>query len=164
MPEPTGPASNGPAKHQRMKRLLKMLWREFMRRRMQRTLHKHPDIPLQKAAALWSLSDLIYLGPAGAAARRLPEWELYRRYCASPTPTDEALQALLSHPSPAVAGYAFEILIARDSALLSAALDTLRPRTSEVSSIVGSFVGYQELGSYAKNRYEAVKGAPVSGP
>jgi hypothetical protein len=102
--------------------------------------------------------------PAGAAARRLPEWELYRRYCASPTPTDEALQALLSHPSPAVAGYAFEILIARDSALLSAALDTLRPRTSEVSSIVGSFVGYQELGSYAKNRYEAAKGAPVSAP
>lgn len=124
-----------------MKRPLKMLWREFMRLRMQRTLRKHPDVPLKKAAALWSLSDLIYLGPAGAAARRLPEWELYRRYCASPTPTDEALQALLS-----------------------AALDTLRPRTSEVSSIVGSFVGYQELGSYARNRYEAAKGAPVSAP
>lgn len=144
-----------------MGKILKLLWREIQRAHMQGTLRKKTSVPIRKAIALWSLSDVIYLGPCGAGARRVPELELYKRYCASESPSDEELEALLTHRSPSVAGYAFEILMARGSDVLPAALEILRPRKSIVSMGFTSFVVYEELGDYARSRYEAVKGGSL---
>ena len=130
------------------------LWREFKRWRMRSLLRKDCEISLKEAACLWSLSDLIYLGPTGPNARRLPEWNLYEAYCASPTPPDEELLTMAKHASPAVAGYAFEVLLARNSRLIPEALELLLPRTESVSGSRGSFVSYLELGGYALHRYE----------
>lgn len=131
----------------------KLAWRELLRARMQRTLRKDRPVPLAKALRLWSLTpDIIYQGPVGPSARYLPEAELYSRYSQSQAPADEELLDLAGHPCPAVAGYALEILKARNSPLLTTMVKRLQGRKEPVTMGFTCMVSYFPLEDYARLR------------
>lgn len=131
-------------------------WRELLRAGMQRTLRTGRPVPLKKALRLWSLTpDMIYQGPVGPSARHLPEAELFSRYSRSQAPTDEELLALSGHPCPAVAGYAFEILRARKSALLETMVERLQGRKELVAAGFTCLVCHVPMEEYARIRHTA---------
>jgi len=123
-----------------------------MRRSMQRALDLNRRISLGEAAQLWSLSDVIYIGPTGPAARSLPEFKSFRQIADNTDITEEPIFGLLHHESPTVAGYALELLIRRGSLRLDEAATLLSDRLGEVSMGLGCLVCFQPLGAYARNR------------
>jgi len=76
---------------------------------------------------------------------------------------DQQVEQLLSHRSAAVAGYGFEILLARRSSMTPAAVEKLRGRQEQVAMGLGCMVFYQPLGKYAEGKFRAELGAPRSG-
>ena len=129
----------------------RLAWRELLRAGMQRTLRKDCPVPLAKALRLWALTpDMIHQGPVGPSGRYLPEAELFSRYSKSPSPADEELLSLAGNHSPAVAGYALDILKARKSTLLAEMVARLQGRKEPVTMGLSCFVCYQPLEDYAK--------------
>src|SRR5580765_4186776 len=129
------------------------LHRWALRRRIDAALARGERVPLETAARLWALSPLIYIGPVGPAARRLPEFHLYRMFVGSKDVDDQQIEQLLPHRSGTVAGYALEILLARRSSATPAAVEKLRGRQERVAMGVGCMVHYQPLGQYAEGRF-----------
>ncbi len=120
-------------------------------------------MPLESAARLWALSPLIYIGPIGFGARQLPEFHLYQMIVESKDIGDHQVEELLSHRSAVVAGYGFEILLARRSSTTPAAVEKLRGRQEQVAMGLGCVVFYQPLGQYAEARFKAELGAAPNG-
>ena len=122
---------------------------------MQRALDLNRRISLEEAAKLWSLSNMIYIGPTGPSARRLPEFKTFRQIADNTDIAEEHIFGLLQHDSPTVAGYAIELLIRRGSLRLDEAATVIGDRRGEVSMGLGCLVCFQPLGAYARNRIRA---------
>jgi hypothetical protein len=144
---------------------MSFLHRWALRRQITSTLANGKRVSLESAAKLWALSPLIYIGPVGPAARDLPESRLYRIFVESKEVDDRQVEQLLSHQSGVVAGYGFEILLARRSTTMPAAVEKLRGRQEQVAMGLGCVVYYRPLGHYAEGRFKAELGAtPNAGP
>lgn len=122
---------------------------------IRRRMRRGKRVSLESAAKLWALSDIIFIGPTGPSAVVTPECELYRFYRIDPLTEDAQLQALLSHRSGTVAGYAFEILLYRGSPLADEAVRFLQDRKEEVTMGFTSFVVYSPICKYVSNRMKA---------
>jgi hypothetical protein len=125
--------------------LRRLLWRSWMLTRVRRGW-----VPsLNSAANLWALTNRIYLGPVGPRARILPEFLIYEFFCSDTQTSDnEVFRYLLD----SVAGYAFEILLKRQSPLLVQALQCLKSRSEIVSLAFGCSVCEHSLAQYVANR------------
>jgi hypothetical protein len=125
-----------------------------MRKRLKHALDTGRGISLEDATRLWSLSNLIYIGPIGPSAKRLPEAAAYKQIADDTKIREEELFGLLGHESPTVAGYALELLIRRGSERVPEAVSALRGRAEEVSLGLGCVVCFQPLRTYAVNRIQ----------
>ena len=139
------------------------LHRWALRRRLSSAFARGERVPLESAAKLWALSHLIYIGPVGPTARRLPEYHLYRMFVENKEVDDQQVEQLLSHRSATVAGYGFEILLARGSHATTGAVEKLRARQEQVAMGLGCIVSYRPLGQYAEARFKAELRAPPNG-
>ncbi len=126
---------------------------------MQHALDSNRSVSLEKAAELWSLSDVIYIGPTGPSARSLPEFKIFRQVANNPNIEEDRIFGLLEHESPTVAGYALELLIKRGSPRLAEAATAIGERCEEVSMGIGCLNNLQPLGTYARNRIKAEQAA-----
>ena len=124
---------------------MSFLYRWILRRRLSSALSRGERVSLHTAARLWALSDIIYLGPVGPSARRLPELHLFRMFVESADIDDQQIEQLLADQSATVAGYAFEILLARRSKLAATAVEKLRGRKDPVTMGLGCMVCYLSL-------------------
>ena len=122
---------------------------------MQYSLDTNRNISLEDAIKLWSLSNVIYIGPTGPRARRFPEFEIFRRIADDPRINEQQIFGLLQHDCPAVVGYAFELLISRGSKRLNEAAIAIGDPPGEVSMGLGCLVSFQPLGTYVRNRIHA---------
>jgi hypothetical protein len=104
---------------------------------------------------LWEVSDAIYVGPAGPAARIYPELLALRQVISAPDISDAELYSQLSHPSPWVVGYCFEALLARRSPLLSGMPTSLQARSELVCLGITCFRCIEPLHSYVAHRLAA---------
>ena len=127
---------------------------------MQRALDSKRSISLDNAAELWSLSDVICIGPTGPSARSLPEYKIFRQIADNPKIEEDRVFALLEHGSPTVAGYALGLLIRRRSPRLAEAATVIGDRRGKVSMGFGCLVCFQPLCVYARNRIKAAQAAP----
>lgn len=142
---------------------MRSLNRWLARKRVQSALRLHSSISLEAAADLWALSNVIYIGPTGPAARIVPEFEAFRAIAGDLEIDEERIFGLLQHESPSVAGYALELLISRNSQRLNEAAAVVANRNEEVSMGLGCLVCYQPLCAYVQTRIEAEQDAPSNG-
>ena len=138
---------------------MNVIRRSIARWRMRRALQNGRQISFEEAARLWRLSDTIYIGPVGPAARLLPEYELYQKFADDLGVTNTEIMRLLEHKSPSVAGYGLELLIRRRAEGLEDAALKLAGRLELVTMGITSFVSYSPLCEYAQNRLQAQQDA-----
>ena len=68
---------------------MKHLLRRLRRVQANRTIARGSGVSLRSALRLWSLSDVIYIGPVGAAGQVLPECQMFRQICDDSSVSDE---------------------------------------------------------------------------
>jgi len=107
---------------------------------------------LFEAVRLWRLADILYIGPFGPRAVLYPEYEVFRRLCDLEDVSDVEVLKLLQSPSVVVVGYAFEILIYRDSDLVEKSLEIVKERRDEVVLGVGCMTTTVPLGEFVADR------------
>jgi len=122
---------------------------------VQHALDSAQYISLETATHLWALTNVIYIGPTGPAARILPEFEAFRRIADNPEIREEQIFGLLQHESPSVAGYALELLISRGSRRVNEAATAVGNRSEEVSMGIGCLICFRPLSAYAQSRIQA---------
>ena len=107
---------------------------------------------LSEAVRLWRLADILYIGLFGPRGVLYPEYEVFRRLCDLEDVSDVEVLKLLQSPSVVVVGYAFEILIYRDSDLVEKSLEIVKERRDEVVLGVGCMTTTVPLGEFVADR------------
>lgn len=104
---------------------------------------------------LWSVSNAIYVGPAGPSATIFPEYVALKRITADGAITDAEIHRHLSHSNPWVVGYCFEALMARRSRLLEDLPEGLLERQEKVTMGAGCYRLFSPLSEYIRGRLKA---------
>ena len=105
---------------------------------------------------LWSVSQLIYTGPAGPSATLFPEFLALKRVSAESKVSDSDLYRNLQHANANVAAYCLEALLLRRSNLLARLPLSLKSRDESVSMGFTGFVSYSPLSEYIARRISTV--------